>query len=673
MPPGTYTQNQRLIRMEDQQKQLVERLKESQNILVTVSKDPTVDQLSAAIALTIALNKLEKHGTAVFSGRIPNTLEFLRPEETLEKNTDSLRDFIIALDKSKADKLRYKVEDTVVRIFITPYKTSITDHDLDFSQGDFNVDVVVALGVTDQQDIDEAIPAHGRILHDAVVTSISDQNPPDGQSGLGSINWVDATMSSLSEMIASMIQQLEPTILDGQIATALLTGIVASTDRFSNDRTTPKTMNTSASLMAAGANQQLIAAQLAAPANTQAPQESDVSMDGAAESNAIEIKHKLENSPQSTDAPENTSNSTATQEVASGNGSDGLRPLTDDTLRQSGSTDNAQDNQSIPVTDMKLPEVAAEVNIQSHTLLPTATDQFNSVAPDETISNTDDHAVASINGTTDGVPDVSLMTHNEDVMPNDDVSHSVDSDKPVVVDLTTVPGPSAVPTEFTDSELSEPPATPPHAMPELKLPEFEPLASEPPARPVHDFLAGTDTGVPVEQSKSLEATDDTTSSIRPSDGGVMPVDDARNAVASAFNEAPNTDNAAPEVLMRTPDMPPVPPTPLQQDVSSDNAQPLQSVAPVLPPQSLETYQPAPGFPVAATDSKTPTNPGFNEPSPGSSPADATLDMPMPYNSGTPDGQHVVTGTFPELPSAGTQPDDPNAPPPLPPPIMPPVH
>ena len=41
-------------------------------------------------------------------------------EKTIEKNTDSLRDFIIALDKSKADKLRYKVEDKFVKIFITP-------------------------------------------------------------------------------------------------------------------------------------------------------------------------------------------------------------------------------------------------------------------------------------------------------------------------------------------------------------------------------------------------------------------------------------------------------------------------------------------------------------------------------------------------------------------------
>src|SRR3546814_8588757 len=141
----------------DNQKQIADKLKQANNVLVTVSNNPTVDQLSACIGLSLALNKLDKHAAAVYGGRTPSTIEFLNPGDTLEKNNDSLRDFIISLDKSKADKRRYKVEDEVVRIFITPYRTSIHQNDLEFSQGDFNVDVVVALGVHEQHDLDEAI------------------------------------------------------------------------------------------------------------------------------------------------------------------------------------------------------------------------------------------------------------------------------------------------------------------------------------------------------------------------------------------------------------------------------------------------------------------------------------------------------------------------------------
>ncbi|HEY5667604.1 MAG TPA: hypothetical protein VIR03_00400, partial [Candidatus Saccharimonadales bacterium] len=248
--------------MDSQKQQAADRIKEANNILVTVSANPSVDQLAACIGLTLTLNKMGKHATAVFSGAVPSTIEFLQPEKTLEKNTDSLRDFIIALDKSKADKLRYKVEDKVVKIFITPYKTSISEKDLEFSQGDFNVDVVLALGVHNQADLDQAITSHGRILHDATVVTINVR--PGGE--LGGINWLDPNASSLSELGTQLIDVLDKKLIDGQIATALLTGIVAETERFSNAKTTPQTMSVSAELMAAGANQQLVATKLEEPA-----------------------------------------------------------------------------------------------------------------------------------------------------------------------------------------------------------------------------------------------------------------------------------------------------------------------------------------------------------------------------------------------------------------------
>ncbi|HSW85192.1 MAG TPA: hypothetical protein VLF79_01075 [Candidatus Saccharimonadales bacterium] len=269
--------------MDDPKKQLVEKLKTANNVLVTVSRNPSVDQLASCIGLTLLLNKQDKHAAAVFSGQVPSTLEFLQPEETFEKNTDSLRDFIIALDKSKADKLRYKVEDDFVRIFITPYKTSISQADLEFSEGDFNVDVVITLGVREQTDLDEAITAHGRILHDATVASV---NIAMG-SELGTINWYDPGASSLCELITELAEAIGDNLIDQQIATALLTGIVAETDRFSNEKTSSQTMSASARLMAAGANQQLVVNRLQgnnSPVATSAPGE-------AAEPGTLRINH----------------------------------------------------------------------------------------------------------------------------------------------------------------------------------------------------------------------------------------------------------------------------------------------------------------------------------------------------------------------------------------------
>lgn len=241
--------------------QIVEAIKSNSTILVTVNDSPTVDQLSAALGLTLVLSKLDKRATSIFSGSVPPAITFLDPEKTFEGTVNSLRDFIIALDKEKADHLRYKVVDDVVKIFITPYRTALSENDLQFSQGEYNVELVIGLGVQDQDHLDKALSAHGKILHDATVTTITVGDVP---STLGNVDWRDPAASSLCEMLVGLSEALktDKPLLDEQTATAFLTGIVAATDRFSNEHTSSRVMTMAAQLMAAGANQQLIAAKL---------------------------------------------------------------------------------------------------------------------------------------------------------------------------------------------------------------------------------------------------------------------------------------------------------------------------------------------------------------------------------------------------------------------------
>ena len=241
--------------------QVAERIRTSDNVLVALSKDPSVDELSAALGLTFILDKMGKHATAIFSGSVPNAIEFLEPEKTFETNTNSLQDFIIALDKEKADHLRYKIDGDYVKVFITPYKTTIDEKDMEFSHGDYNVDLVVALNVASSDDLDSALTEYGRIMHDASSINISANVP----GKFGDIEWGDPAASSVSEMIFSLSQEIkekDKDNIDKSTATALLAGIVAATNRFSNERTSPDTMSAASKLMMAGADQQLISSSI---------------------------------------------------------------------------------------------------------------------------------------------------------------------------------------------------------------------------------------------------------------------------------------------------------------------------------------------------------------------------------------------------------------------------
>ncbi|MDR2524308.1 MAG: hypothetical protein LBC95_02060 [Candidatus Nomurabacteria bacterium] len=237
--------------------QVVDAINKASNILVTVGRNPTVDELTAALGLTLALDKQKKHTSAIFSGQIPHIMKFLHPERTFENSTASFQDFIISLDKAKADKLRYKVEGDLVKIFITPYHTTLSPSDLMFSDGDLNIDLVIALGVKKQGDLDAAMAAHGKILHDATIVSIN----LNAGGAFGGIIWQDKKASGYSEIVADLVDGFENKI-DKQIATALLTGIVISTEQFSNAKNSPHTMLLSSKLLSSGADQQLIVAEI---------------------------------------------------------------------------------------------------------------------------------------------------------------------------------------------------------------------------------------------------------------------------------------------------------------------------------------------------------------------------------------------------------------------------
>lgn len=241
--------------------EVASKIRESKNVLIALSSDPSVDEMAAAIGLSMYLDKIGKRATAIYSGATPNALEFLKPEETFEATVDTLQDFVIAISKDKADHLRYKLDGNYVKIYITPYKTRVSEDDLDFSYGDFNVDLVIALDVANGTDLDSALREHGRIMHDAAIINITTGNP----GKFGEIEWSDKKASSVSEMIANLLYDGGGGgKIEKEEATAFLTGIVAATNRFSNAGTTPETMQIAARLMKSGANQQLVSKNITA-------------------------------------------------------------------------------------------------------------------------------------------------------------------------------------------------------------------------------------------------------------------------------------------------------------------------------------------------------------------------------------------------------------------------
>ena len=320
---------------------VAEKIQRGANILIALSKDPNLDEMSAAIALAIVLDQQKKHVTAIYSGKTPNALEFLKPEETFEKDTSSLQDFIIALNKSKADHLTYKLDGDYVKIYITPYRGQVKKEDLEYSYGDYNVDLVIVFNVNAGTEIDSALSEYGRIMNDASAINITSGLP----GRFADLEWSDPEKSSVCEMVYDLLKELEITELSQEVATALLTGILSATERFSNNRTKPTTMAVASKLMEAGADQQLISANILKP-------ETPVSSD----------------TPTTAGVPATVDTSTVSD---SNNADTGLKELEELVNQNLAQNTNLQNNQEASSGASQLPKLPSEEPSLSATPLTT--------------------------------------------------------------------------------------------------------------------------------------------------------------------------------------------------------------------------------------------------------------------------------------------------------------
>lgn len=368
---------------------VAEKIQRGANILIALSKDPNLDEMSAAIALAIVLDQQKKHVTAIYSGKTPNALEFLKPEETFEKDTSSLQDFIIALNKSKADHLTYKLDGDYVKIYITPYKGQVKKEDLEYSYGDYNVDLVIVFNVNAGTEIDSALSEYGRIMHDASAINITSGLP----GRFADLEWSDPEKSSVCEMVYDLLKELEITELSQEVATALLTGILSATERFSNNRTKPTTMAVASKLMEAGADQQLISANILKPETPATPENiaaSDTSVTSETPTSSdIPTTSEI---PVSSDTP-TTAGVPATVDtptVSDPNNSDtGLKELEELVNQNLAQTTNLQNNQEASFEASQLPNLPGEEPSLSATPLTTGNVMDELARMTASMTNTD--------------------------------------------------------------------------------------------------------------------------------------------------------------------------------------------------------------------------------------------------------------------------------------------
>lgn len=243
--------------------QAVELIRQSQNVLILTHRDPDGDALGSLLALRLVLQRLGKNVDALFFGQVPTSMSFLPGyAEVKDKTITPSNDLIITIDSRNTGedlKLGYKKisDEHRIQIVITPPKGALMPEDVKVERSIPKYDAVIILDCSTFELLGPIYTEFPDLFFETPTVSIDHHVT---NSYPAKVNWVDMTATSTAEMLVALIEALGrgENLLDEEVATSLLTGLITDTGSFQNMSTTPKSLTVAAQLVAAGAKHQEI-------------------------------------------------------------------------------------------------------------------------------------------------------------------------------------------------------------------------------------------------------------------------------------------------------------------------------------------------------------------------------------------------------------------------------
>lgn len=247
--------------MEKIRKQIVETVKRSENILLMPSTPVDGDSLGSALALYLIFKKMGKQATVVCADPVPDAFKFLPTTKVISDHFDAVKDFIVTVDckKAKINTIKTKLEQDKVNIIITAKKGQFSSQDISFDHGENKYDLIISVDTGDLEQLGRFYEDNTEMFTQIPLINIDHHASNDH---FGKINYVDIMSSATTEILIPLIQDFEKDtgmeLMDADIATLLLAGIITDTGSFQNANTTPRSFAASALLIKYGARQQEI-------------------------------------------------------------------------------------------------------------------------------------------------------------------------------------------------------------------------------------------------------------------------------------------------------------------------------------------------------------------------------------------------------------------------------
>lgn len=237
--------------------QIFEQIKKAGKILIALPEVLSADSVASGLALRRFLVKQQKDVVLASSGLVPENVMFLPDAQQIQSAVVSGKSLVVTLDTSikKLEEISYETRDNKVEIFLKPKFGEFTAEDITFGRDKFPLDLIITLETKSLEDLGKLYEQNTDLFFETPKINIDNSS---ANEYFGAINLVDVTSTSVAEILAGLFSQYEEQLVDEDVATCLLAGIIAKTHSFQHVQTTPKAFLKASELVSLGGRQQEI-------------------------------------------------------------------------------------------------------------------------------------------------------------------------------------------------------------------------------------------------------------------------------------------------------------------------------------------------------------------------------------------------------------------------------
>ncbi|MFA5029773.1 MAG: hypothetical protein WC518_03445 [Patescibacteria group bacterium] len=237
--------------------QTQELIRKNKSILIIFKKDWSGDAAASSLALAETLRKLDKAVEIVCQDFKPTTsLNFL-PLSQIKNSLINLQKFIISINTSQTQvgEFYYDHQENRLNIYLTPQNGQLEAKDVTTAISDYKYDLIFIINSPDLASLGEAYERQPDFFFNTPKINLDHSNRNEY---FGDVNLVNITSAASAEIAYELIKSLGDKLIDDNIATYLLAGIIFSTKNFKVSNLTPKTLSIASLLVHYGARREQI-------------------------------------------------------------------------------------------------------------------------------------------------------------------------------------------------------------------------------------------------------------------------------------------------------------------------------------------------------------------------------------------------------------------------------